>query len=630
MIGVAVFGLVTFTITGPLIQTITGRGKGKETTITLPSGKVYAFTEEDRVGAGNAYNMFFEAPDPSFPITRLQRIAYNNFNFREPNPFPKLTSQAMRVSSWVSQITRPKGGLVKKGKDDKNDEVMQIMMVNAVARDRGMEVGEAEMKEFVESGFESAVQYRLFCERGMGISPAGFELGLREALLFRRAMDFALAQTPIPSGDDLVKEWCELNERFKFELVSFSEEDRKKALEADKAKITNDELKKWLDDLRDMDRNKYKDPKKLELEGLAIRDVNAPLNPEFKKIVDGIILGVSDSQSYFDMNRAERFKKEKTASAPIASNPVASKPESGPASQTAPEFYTYEEAKDRVEKETKIARALDKVLTDAFDASKTPNFDLKTFGEKYGLEYWTSGAPATESDIIHTPIFGTPAWIAPLETSKEGDFLPSAHASASALEIARVKRITEPRIPEVADIREKLISDYVEKKAGEQTKNEAQLFKEAVADAQGDDRFARVAKDKGMVIKSLESISKALSQDPLFNLHPDTKDPVRFIAMQRDSGSTPALAAQRDPFVLKKDAVGGPYNDASNKVYYIIHCADRKEATKAEMGPSDYLRFRDRYLRELRERNCYETMSSVSLGKLLKIEVPKREVPQSE
>lgn len=613
MIGVAVFGLLTFTITGAVIQTFSHNERGGATTITLPSGAKHTFTEEERGAAALAHKFFYEpAGEYGFSVVQFQALRYMQ-------QLPKLFSQLSKSNSWVQGYERNEALLLKKGRDQKNDGPFQIMLVNALARDRGIEVGLGEVEEFVNSGFETKEQYVGFCRSLLGMEAPTFELALREAMLFRRAMDFALAQTPLPSGDDIIKEWCDHNERSQFEVVAFNVEDNKKKLEEAKDKVTNEELKKWLDNLKDGEKAKYKEPEKIELEGIAVLDPSAAPKAEFDTLIKGVKLDTSDPQAYFDLSRTERFKKPRTESKP------ASSPETGPASSLAiPEYYTFAEVEEKVKSEVRIARALDQVKAEAEAAAKNPGFDLKAIADKYGLTYWTSGAPVAESAIITIPIHGTAAWRAPLETAKEGDFFPGTQASVGAIQFTRVKKKVEPRIPEVTDIREKLLTDYLEQKSNEDTKNLARDFKDAANDATGDDRFAKVAKDKSYEVKALGYISKGRREEPDF-MDEDAKTPTHFIAAQHTPGLPPSAAARTDPFALKKDAIGGPYFDAANKIYYVVRCVDRKEATKADMSSKDYYRVRDKYLSGLRERKCYEMMSSTVLSKQLKLEVPKRE-----
>lgn len=613
MIGIAVFGLVTFTITSAVLQTFAhdGRGGGA-TTITLPSGKVHNL-DADRGIVGRAHSLFFET-NAQQPYPRFQQHA---FQFGDRSKIQQLLSELEKVRSWTQRLNLDHSGMTKKEREERNDEITQIMLVNALARDQGIEVGVAEMQSFVEGIFPSAEIYKGYCDRVVQSGIPAFEAALREALLFRRAMDLALAQTPLPTGDELVKEWCDRNERFNFEIAAFPVDVQRKQIEGEKDKITNDDLKKWLDGMKEDAKSQYKDPEKFVLEGAAVLDPAAPLNPEFQKLVDAVTLETSDAQAYFDLSKTERFKKPATASKPATT--------SAPASIPIPEFYTFEEMKPRVEKEVKIARALDKVREEAVKAMNEKDFDLKKIADKYGLLYWTSGAPASETAVIETPVHGTQSWRAPLETAKEGEFLPGSQASAAAIEITRVKQRVAPRIPEISDIRDKVLANYIDQKADEKAKAQAQSFKDAVNDAKGDDRFIRVSKEKGMETKTSGFISKSMRDEVGFNNNPDSKDPVHFLASQRTDGLPPSQALLRDPFALKKDVVGGPYSDAMNKIYYVVRCADRKEATKAEILPIDYLKSRDNLMRELRERKCYDLMSSVALAKALKMEVPKRE-----
>jgi hypothetical protein len=525
------------------------------------------------------------------------------------NNFQQIFQQLSHVSSWAGSHFRATSGMSKEEREKANDPITQIMLVNALARDRGIEVALGEVKDWLEKVFTNADQYQRAC-MFIGLKVPQFEAVLREGMLFRRAMDLSLAQTPLPSGENLVDEWRRRNERVTFEVAAFSVEDRKKGMDA--AKITDEELKKWLDARKDPEKEKYKESEKIQLEGLAVADpIPAKFNDAFQALVNAVTLEANDAQAFFDMSRADRYKKP-------ASAPAESKASTAP--ETLPSFFAFDEVKDRVMMEVKVARALDKVRAEAIEASNKEKFDLKAIGDKYGLAYWTSGDPATTTAVLATEKFGTAAWRAPLETAKEGEFLPGTQAASGAIEFTRVKRKVEPRIPEVKDIRATLLVDYLDQKSDERAKDDANQFKDAVIGAEGADRFARIGKEKGVETKVLAPISRDRRNDPDYSMNPDTKDPAHFLAGLHYEGSPMPSNPRIDPFMLKKDAVGGPYHDAANKIYYVVHLVDSVPPAKTDMMAADYLTFRDRFLKELREKRCMEIMSSDSLQKLMKIE----------
>ncbi|MFN0207577.1 MAG: hypothetical protein ACKVS6_14820 [Planctomycetota bacterium] len=618
MIGIAVFGLLTFTITGAMLSTVAGDPRHeKAMEATMPSGKKVTFTQNDRMLAHSIYKIFYESnPREGKPI---ERLVYALIQQSQGGNFQKIFSQLGKVTSWSGKHMRSSQGMTKEEREKANDPIMQIMLVNALGRDQGLEAGIGEVKEWVEEVFSSAEQYRRGVMAVLGLDVKQFEWVLREAILFRRTMDIVLAQTPIPSGDDIVNEWCRRNERLTFEIAAFSVADRKAKM--DPAKIIDEELKKFLDQMKEGEKDKYKEPEKLQLEGLAVTDPNAKFNDAFQALLTSVVVEPNDVQAFFDMSRLDRYKKP--ASAPAV-------PDTNPSSIPLVEYFSFDEAKNRAAEEVKIARALDKVRIEAMDASNKPEFDLKKIGEKYGLTHWTSGEPKTEADVIKIDIYGTVTWRAPLETAKEGEFLPGTQASAGAIQFTRVVKKVAPRIPELTDIRGRVATDYIEEKAEEQTRDEANRFKDAVAAATGDDRFSKTGKERGVDTKILAPISRDRRNDPDFATETDTKNPSHFLPTLHFVDSLQPANSRTDPFLLKKDAVGGPYYDTTNKIYYIVRLVDSVTPTVKDMWAVDYLPFRDRFMKELREKKCMEIMSSESLQKQLKIDFDmKKETAKS-
>lgn len=608
MIGIAVFGLVTFTITGAVLQTFSKDGTSQTgITMTLPSGKKHEFTQTDRAIAATVFAKFYDTSTTQYGIPEFMLLG-----FMGGQAFPKLQSTMPKVSTWAMTYMNPSPWGSRKEAREKNDPATQIMIVNALARDQGIDVGITEVEEFISSAFETKDQYHNFCAV-LKLNYAQFQLIIREAMLFRRAMDLALAQSPVPSGDEIVKEWSERNERYTFEAAAFPVADFEKSI--DTKTVTTEDLKKWLDSLKEFEKGKYKEEEKIELEGIAVSDSGTKPGDAFEALVNGVVLEASDAQAFFDLARFDRYKKPK---------PAVDTASSAASSAATPEYFTFDEIKDRVMREVKVARALDKVREEAMSAMNQPAFSLKTIAEKYNLTYWTSNGPQTLAAIFELKDFGTTAWRVPLESAKVGEFLPGTQAASGAIEITRLREKRESKIPEITEIREKLLPDYVAAKSRDLAKDAAQKFKDAVNDATGDDRFQKVAKEKNVNVISISNLSKAARTDPDFIGDSSRKDAAFFFANSHTEGMNPGQAVRTDPFYLKKDAVGGPYDDTAQKIFYIARCVDRAFPVMKDMTPADYMRFRDSELGALRKKKCFDLLTTEALKKSLNISFSSR------
>ena len=595
MIGVAVFGLIVFTITGAVTATFARNPmKGTDVRVTMPSGKEVKLSDEERVNAANAVTLFFD-------ISRQDSLLRFAFSNQLQSLVPKLFQfQTVGIGERFGE--KPAKG---------RDEVLSTMLVGALGRDKGIDVSPMEISEWVSNGFTSKDQYAAVCQF-YRITPMSFEAALKEALLVKRTFEIALAETPVPTGDEIVKEWCSRNERFVFEVAAFKAADRKKAIES--AAVADADLQKFFDELPPVQKERYRVPAQYVLDGLAVTDPGAKQNDAFEALIAAADVQDQDARSYYQIARIERFAKPASAPAPGAET----QPSSAPAS--LPTYLAFDEVKDRAMRETRVARALEKVSKEAQEQKDAPGFDLKTFGEKYGLTYFSTGEPRPSMELGKVPTFGTPSLGVSLADLKEGTFLAGYRAAPGAIEIARVVKKAEAHMPDAASIRDKLQPEYVDKKAAEKAFDDAKTFQLAVTAATGDDRFATTAKAQSVETSTLPALAKSRREDSDFFGEP-SDTPAHFLATLRGmDGRMPGMPA--DPFELKKGDVSPPLKDDASKVVYVVRVVERVEPTQKDMGPADYLGSRDTILRELRLKKCREMLSGESLSKSLKLKHP--------
>lgn len=609
MIGIAVFGILTFTITYAVNQTFArDPRKEKNMTAVLPSGKTAKFAEVDRALALAAFNLFLDFSGRSSlvnsPIVRNPQFGYR-----------KLGMQLFSLLPWTARHAAMGTDARKR---QANNEIEQVMLVNAVARDCGLEVAMAEVADWLDRAFENPEQYRQLCAYLQMTYPQ-FQAALREALLFKRATDLILAQAPLPTGEDLAAEWCERNERFTFHVAAFLAEARKKTIDPESVK--NEDLEKWFADKNEFQKKKYEEPETLEVDGLAVLndalDPKAALPEAFDAIVKSVVVQDSDVDTYFALARIERFKK------PSPDVKDETGVETAPATKPAPEYFALEEKRAQAEHEIRVARALEKVKADAQQASLQPGFDLEAFGAKYGLTYWKSAAPQTLADLRTIPIHGCVGLVSGIADVKEGEFLAAYQPAPGALQIARLVRRTAARVPAVADLREKLLPEYVDEKAFTRAVDDAGAFRDAVEDARGaaeESPFDRVAREKGIEVQVLAPISKAALENGDVDWEGRVKDVSQYLASLRSLGGQRFPGMEPDPFVLKKGALSPPIKNSDAKAVYVVYCADRQVPKMEDMGPADYMRFKESMATFVREKKCLERLASGELEKVLKVE----------
>ncbi len=593
MIGVAIFALLTFTITGAVIATFAPDRTGpSEMHVTLPSGAKKKFTPEDRALAGLALEVFF--PPTQQGRGGLWAIAQSG--------------QVRNLQQKLFEFFFVGFGAAGDHKS-KNNEVLQAMLLTALARDQGIAIAKEELSDWVTEAFETADQYRAVC-RHLSLPIPTFEAALREALLLKRVMSILQAQVPVPSGDEIVARWAEKNERFTFEVASLPIADARAKL--DPEKVTNDDLQSWFSARDEFENSKFRRPETFVLEGLAVFDPSAAQAEAFEALVAAATVQDSDARTYFDLAKAVRFRK----SADPGADPAVTLPES------APVYFEFDEVKDRAIRETRVARALEKVASEVREALSQPGFDLKTIGEKYGLAHWTSGDPKVYADVATIPVHGCPGIQIPLTDAKEGELLPTYQAAPGAIQITRLVKKNPSRIPEVEEIRSEILADYLDEKAQAAAKEEMLKLADALKDATGDDRLVRLASERGLACETLAPIARSRREDPDFADAP--RDVSRFLAEQRGFGAQ-RPGAPVDPFALAVGDVGGPLVDASSekKAVYVVRVKERVKPGLPDMTAVDWSQARDAIVSELRREKLQEMVSSEALSASLHLTYPE-------
>jgi hypothetical protein len=206
---------------------------------------------------------------------------------------------------------------------------------------------------------------------------------------------------------------------------------------------------------------------------------------------------------------------------------------------------------------------------------------------------------------------------------KEGEYFATYQAAPGALQITRLVKRTKAAVPAAADIRDKVLPDYLDEKTYTSAREDATKFRDAVEDAReadADGAFDKVVKEKGLEAKHLSPISKGTLENGDLNYDQRSKDVSQYLASLHYPGAQRTPDMEPDPFLLKKGAVSQPIKNEQGKAVYVVRCADRQLPTKQDMGPGDYARFKERRLTELRQRKCFETITSGNLEKLLKLE----------
>mgnify|MGYP003693601765 CR=1 FL=1 len=202
---------------------------------------------------------------------------------------------------------------------------------------------------------------------------------------------------------------------------------------------------------------------------------------------------------------------------------------------------------------------------------------------------------------------------------RKGIFSRAISRRPGAIQISRLTKKTPSRVPDVADIRDKILSDYLDEKAAEKARDDATAFRDAVVDAniaEGENRFQKVARRKGCRAEDAGAhrADDPRLREPRLQLHGHRQGRLAVPDVAEPGG-----VRLPDPFALKKDGISTPLANNEAKTTYVVHVLDRIVPTIADLSVAEYPKYKERSLLRLRQKKCLDMTNSEALSKVLQL-----------
>ncbi len=517
--------LATFSITGTMMYVFAQRDAGNLAHFTLPSGKT------------------IEVDDPMFRdfASNLRSLPFYLGNLRSEE-------------------------------EDSSDSVYRFLMLYHAAVDAGFFVPDSHLSTMIRAFFPSKDQYQSYLSRmGLAGGAQTFEHYLRRGMIAMSYEQSLMDAASVPNGDEVVKSWQEDNEEYTVEYVSFPASESKSKLDA--ASIGDEELQKYLDGLNDADRKrKFRREAKVSIEGLTLK-ISSAEEAKFASLLEGQEFPEPEVHAYFDQNRFERFTR-----------PKEEKKEGESAEQAKP-FYEFEEVKEMALQELKYKRAMERLLAKAKEEKGKEGFSLDAFGKPYGLETFSISPEKTRAELVTAERFGNRFLSMQAFIPNEGDFSDIVSMAPNDFFFYRVTKKIPEGVPALAEIRERVLEDYLEKKALDLAKEDARAFhtQATVSKAEGE-------QDLDVFVKAASAQKKTLD-----SVGPFSKGYYRYQAMEyakEPQGAGKFLKGYAALFDLKAGEISQPIEDKSNKAFYVGRVVKRELPDAGKIRPADFQRSR--------------------------------------
>ncbi len=473
---VTVFVMVTFTVTGAMLQGLSD--------------------ESGEVVMGS-----FETPGGRTVVVKAEE-------------FTSLARQLARLES--SRI---------------NDErVWEFLMLDALADEAGVVAGDEVLATAMRQNFpfKSDEQYRQWL-RNAQMEQRDLEEYVRQATrqdLYKALVD----EAPRVLSEKLVSHFQKAHEQFKVDFVEYS--DAAEAAVLDKNSLSEEQLREFYD--KGMDpvakANKFSSPEKYALDA-ALLGVEGADAAKLREVLDEGRREVSEEelQAFLDQN-AERFPAQAEEPAPEGTAPEEAAPEAGEGGEgeakeekdepQQPRTRPLAEVRDVIEREILVRRLIDQALVEygtALDQRKaetpappageaapesadetaapaagaeeapgeTPREDLlAAIALKYGMELVDFGAPKERQEIEKLERIGSEelAASAPfLSQDQARSGYPTAEMPWGFL--VRMKGKTAAQLKPFEEVQAELPDAWLEETARKNAEEKARLFREAIRTA---------------------------------------------------------------------------------------------------------------------------------------------------
>jgi len=513
LIGVTVFVLLTFSITGAVITALAPSAERDFARFVLPSGRTVLVD----------YGMFRE--------------------------FGVILGQ---VGPFAPQ---PGGGDRQRLEEE---DVFSFLMLYSLATDLGLDVGTTDVRTVLQGIFQGRNEdYRNFL-RAKGWRAPAFEEWLRRVLLVDRYRSFLVTAYGIPTPEDIEREWRERNALFTLEAVALAPATYEGAVAA--MEPADEELTALQAGLTPLEQARMRKPDRIATEGLSLEMGEEP-PAKLAALLEGDPEPSTEELLSF-------YKRYETRYLPPR------EPETRPVGE-APKPLPFEEVENRVRREYRFKRAMDKVLARAREP-EAPS--LEGLAEEFGLETFVHSL-SNRAEIQAVPRFADPrevdACFDPF-VGPEGSWVARPLFSPLSVFAVRVVRRVPMGLASLDHDRADYVALWRKRKQVSDARSAAEEFRNAIdAAMEGEDRegaFAREAETRGFTVERIGPFALGARLEPGF--------------FEKPAGLEKFLMSRVDLLQdLEPGAVVGPEVQGAEEAFVVFRLASREDPDPSTMRP---------------------------------------------
>lgn len=354
----------------------------------------------------------------------------------------------------MQSLDRVYSVLQMRGRDIKDEDAAQYIVLDDVARQAGVEVTDKELADFVLARFGSAQTYNEIM-RQYRTSPRDFEESLRKVLRIERYKALVGAPLSLPDPASVEKLWKSAHQEHAFDYVEI--ETSSVAADATAQAPTGEALKSWFDGLSEPERNKHRTQETARAETAYVTLAAETKAEELLAKYPQPEITDDQARAYYDGYRYARFRDPNFRMDPTKGF------------QPDDLYLKFDAVKDQCRREKAIYDALLAWITDMKTRKeKGEPVDLPMEAQAMRLGMRNQPDAMARSEWARPGVPGWGLYVADALFGPEtpvGDLYAAPIVTDNAFTVLRVVERNPSRMPEFPEIEDKVRQEWILKKS---------------------------------------------------------------------------------------------------------------------------------------------------------------------
>jgi hypothetical protein len=338
-------------------------------------------------------------------------------------------------------------------------DILRLVVTDEQAVAAGIEVTDQELAQTIRERIlrqaDAAVYERNLRQLTHIGGVRGFEETLRRLLRIQRYVELTSLAATVPAKSDIEAAWHANHQEFRFEWAAADVANFDAAARA--TVPTDEELGTWLAGLSEFDRSQYRTPAKFKAELAGLR-------PSLTTDYTLLDAAYPRPEGWDDAIESDAFYKQRYFT--LYAKPAAPTPEGQEPVEQTPEYFSFEEVKDRAVRDARTFAALRDWQTEMFGKIAIgETVDLSAEAARLGLEYVAAGEAMTMDqwrDLGGLSGLSVAARVASMTTA--GEMPQTVVVGTDSFVVPRLVERVDQTLPPVADIRDQLLTRWYEDK----------------------------------------------------------------------------------------------------------------------------------------------------------------------